>query len=97
MGWRKRGAGGEESYTLVYKTKKAPQVSNNQTKRTEEINLGRNRFFKQSLPSKQTFFWKADAKCLFSSFWIEMSEHMLSFNKSWHNHNRQTQTCVGFW
>jgi len=66
MGWRKRGAGGEESYTLVYKTKKAPQVSNNQTKRTEEINLGRNRFFKQSLPSKQTFFFGRQMQSAFS-------------------------------
>lgn len=75
--------------------KKAPQTPIKQTKRTKDTNLGRNRFLNKVCQiSKLFFFLRADAKCLFSLFWIEVSEHMLCFNKSWRNHNRETQTLM---
>lgn len=80
------------------KPKKAPKPPIKQTKRNKETNLGINRFLNKVCQiSKLLFFFfslRADAKCLFSSFWIRISEHMLCFNKSWHNHNRETQTLM---
>lgn len=78
----------------MYNTKKSPPKP--QSNKQKRYKPWKKQIFKQSLPNKQTFFFflRADAKCLFSLFWIEVSEHMLCFNKSWRNHNRETQTLM---
>lgn len=72
MGWRKRGTGGEESYTPMYKTKKSPPSPNQTNKKihkTKRETLQETDFLNKVCQVSNFslfffFFLRADAKCL---------------------------------